>query len=73
MRATRTRRLLAPVLEQVREALNEARPVRALGLAPEALARIRDLHLLTVKPVMYIANVAEGGFEDNPWLDEVRP
>jgi len=65
-------RLLVPVLEQVREALNEVRPVRALGLPPESLARIHDLHLLTVKPVMYIANVAEGGFEDNPLLDAVR-
>jgi hypothetical protein len=65
-------RQLAPVLEKVRDALNEARPVRALGLAPEELARLRDLHLLTVKPVMYIANVAEDGFENNPRLDEVR-
>jgi GTP-binding protein YchF len=65
-------RLLAPVLERVRDALNEAQPVRALGLAPEDLARLRDLHLLNVKPVMYIANVAEDGFENNARLDEVR-
>jgi GTP-binding protein YchF len=65
-------RLLMPTLERVREALNEARPVRTLGLAPEELARLRELHLLTVKPVMYIANVAEDGFENNPLLDEVR-
>jgi GTP-binding protein YchF len=65
-------RLLMPVLERVREALDQARPARALGLEPEARARLRDLHLLTLKPVMYIANVAEDGFENNPWLDEVR-
>lgn len=65
-------RLLMPVLERVREALDQARPARALGLEPEARARLRDLHLLTLKPVMYIANVAEDGFENNPWLEEVR-
>jgi GTP-binding protein YchF len=65
-------RLLAPLLERVRDALNEARPVRALGLTREELARLGDLHLLTAKPVLYIANVAEDGFTGNPWLDEVR-
>ncbi|MFM7121144.1 MAG: redox-regulated ATPase YchF [Gammaproteobacteria bacterium] len=65
-------RLLMPVLERVREALDQARPARSLGLEPEARARLRDLHLLTLKPVMYIANVAEDGFDNNPWLDEVR-
>jgi ribosome-binding ATPase len=62
---------LTAVLEKVRECLDQARPVRALGLSSEELARLRDLHLLTVKPIMYIANVAEDGFTDNPLLDEV--
>ena len=65
-------RILAPILEQVRDALDQVRPVRALDLPAESLARIYDLHLLTAKPVMYIANVAEDGFENNPLLDEVR-
>lgn len=65
-------RSLMPILERVRATLDEAKPVRALGLEPEERSRLRDLHLLTLKPVMYIANVAEDGFESNPRLDEVR-
>jgi GTP-binding protein YchF len=52
--------------------LNEARPVRSLTLDDNALALVRTLHLLTTKPTMYIANVDEDGFEDNPHLDTVR-
>ncbi|MFU8814038.1 MAG: redox-regulated ATPase YchF [Pseudomonadales bacterium] len=62
---------LAAVLEKVRDGLNQVRPVRALGLDSDERARLRDLHLLTEKPVMYIANVAEDGFENNPMLDDV--
>ncbi len=62
---------LLEVLEKVRSALNDGRPVRSLGLAPEESRRLRDFHLLTAKPVLYIANVAEDGFEDNPMLDAV--
>ncbi len=62
---------LVTVLEKVREALDAGRPVRALGLAKEELQQLRELHLLTAKPVLFIANVAEDGFEDNPLLDEV--
>ena len=62
---------LAAVLEKVREGLNQVRPVRALGLDSDERARLRELHLLTEKPVMYIANVAEDGFDNNPMLDEV--
>jgi ribosome-binding ATPase len=64
-------KVLLTLLETVREALNAARPVRALGLARDDLARLHDLHLLTAKPVMFIANVAEDGFHDNPLLDAV--
>jgi GTP-binding protein YchF len=46
--------------------------VRAMGLDAEEQAEIRDLFLLTAKPTMYIANVAEDGFQDNPYLDAVR-
>ena len=62
---------LLAVLEKVSDGLNAGRPVRALGLAAEELARLRDYHLITAKPVLYIANVAEDGFEGNPMLDEV--
>lgn len=63
---------LRDLLERVRGALNEARPVRSLGLDANERALLRDLHLLTDKPVMYVANVDEGGFTDNPRLDRVR-
>jgi len=56
----------------VREQLNKAKPVRALGLDANERALLRDMHLLTEKPVMYVANVDETGFTDNPRLDRVR-
>jgi GTP-binding protein YchF len=52
--------------------LNEALPVRALGLSDDELLLLRELHLLTIKPTMYIANVDEEGFENNPHLDLVK-
>ena len=60
------------VLERVRAQLNLAKPVRSLGLDLNDTALLRDLHLLTDKPVMYVANVDEQGFENNPRLDRVR-
>jgi GTP-binding protein YchF len=56
----------------VRDHLDSGAPVRAMGLGEEGLERLYDLHLLTIKPTMYIANVAEDGFEENPFLDIVR-
>lgn len=52
--------------------LNEARPVRALDLDDNEQALAKQLFLLTNKPTMYIANVDENGFDDNPHLDAVR-
>jgi GTP-binding protein YchF len=60
------------VLSRVRAGLDAGKPARALGLSDEARAAIRDLFLLTLKPVMYVANVLEDGFSDNPHLDAVR-
>jgi len=60
------------LLEKVREHLNEARPVRTLNLGKDELADLYGMHLLTVKPTMYIANVDEDGFDNNPFLDTVR-
>ena len=51
--------------------LNEALPVRALDLDENEQALVKMMHLLTTKPTMYIANVAEDGFENNPHLDAV--
>jgi ribosome-binding ATPase len=59
------------LFERVRAHLDGAKPARTMGLDKEALADIYGLHLLTVKPTMYIANVDENGFENNPLLDRV--
>ncbi len=61
-----------PVLEKLRAALNEGRAARSVPLDDEERAAIRELFLLTMKPLMYVANVREDGFEDNPHLDAVR-
>jgi GTP-binding protein YchF len=60
------------LLERVRNQLNEAKPVRSLGLDANEHLLLRDFHLLTDKPVMYVANVDESGFQNNPRLDRVR-
>lgn len=52
--------------------LNEALPVRSLDFEDSERALVKTLHLLTIKPTMYIANVDEEGFDDNPYLDTVR-
>jgi hypothetical protein len=60
------------LLERVRQQLNQAKGVRLLKLDANEHAALRDLHLLTDKPVMYVANVDESGFSNNPRLDRVR-
>jgi GTP-binding protein YchF len=59
-------------LERVQAHLDTGAPVRTLALADAERESLRDLFLLTSKPVLYIANVAEDGFNDNPLLDHVR-
>ncbi|HTH95160.1 MAG TPA: redox-regulated ATPase YchF [Rhodocyclaceae bacterium] len=63
---------LVAVLEKCMTCLNEAKPVRGLGLDKEELALIKPLCLITAKPVLYVANVKEDGFENNPYLDVVK-
>ncbi len=60
------------VFEPLREHLDAGKPARTLPLDDDQRALLRDLHLLTIKPTLYIANVAEDGFESNPQLDQVR-
>jgi len=60
------------LLERVKVQLDAARPVRALNLSEEERREIRELQLLTAKPVMYVANVDEKGFHDNPLLAAVE-
>ncbi|KQX97087.1 GTP-binding protein [Rhodanobacter sp. Root480] len=61
-----------PVLQKLAAGLNEGKSARSLGLDEEEKALVRDLFLLTLKPLMYIANVPDDGFENNPLLDAVR-
>ena len=61
-----------PVLEKLRAALNEGRAARSVALDDDERAAIHDLFLLTMKPLMYVANVREDGFDNNPYLDAVR-
>ncbi len=60
------------LLERVKGQLDEAQPVRALALSEEAAIDLHELHLLTSKPVMYVANVDENGFQNNPRLTAVE-
>ena len=64
--------LQVALLEKVKVHLDTAQPVRTLELYKEEQADLERLHLLTFKPVMYIANVDEEGFSDNPHLETVK-
>jgi len=60
------------LLVKLREHLNQGNPARSMALSDDDRKELRDLHLLTIKPIMYVANVNESGFENNPHLDAVR-
>ena len=60
------------LLEKVAAHLNESQAIRALDLDEDDQELLYDLHLLTIKPILYIANVAEDGFSDNPALSAVE-
>jgi GTP-binding protein YchF len=63
---------LVDVLKKCEIALNEARPVRSIDFSKEELAVLKPLCLITAKPAMFVGNVAEDGFENNPFLDRLR-
>jgi GTP-binding protein YchF len=63
---------LVAVLEKVQPVLNQARPARTVDLSKEELAVLRPLFLLTMKPTMYVANVADKGFVGNPLLAQLE-
>ncbi|MEI8118143.1 MAG: redox-regulated ATPase YchF [Methylophilaceae bacterium] len=63
---------LMAVLEKVLPCLDQAKAVRTLGLDDDELQIIKPLCLITVKPVMYLANVDENGFENNPLLQKLN-
>lgn len=59
-------------LEKVLPALEQGKMLRSVSLTKEEKAAIDYLNFLTIKPTMYIANVNDDGFENNPYLDQVR-
>jgi GTP-binding protein YchF len=63
---------LVEVLNKCQAALDEAKPVRSLDWSKEELAVLRPLCLITAKPAMFVGNVDENGFHDNPHLDRLR-
>ena len=63
---------LVAVLEKITKVLDQGKPARTLDLAKEELAVVKPLFLLTMKPNMYVANVSEHGFTDNPLLARVQ-
>ena len=62
---------LVTLLERIMPQLNDAQPVRAMGLSEEEMAIIKPLCLITAKPAMYVANVSDTGFKNNPLLDQL--
>jgi ribosome-binding ATPase len=65
-------RKLLEVLDKLTPHLNEGKPARTLELSDEEKGIIKPLCLLTIKPAMYVGNVLEDGFENNPYLDRLR-
>ena len=59
-------------LEKIQPLLDEGKPARAADLSDDERKAVRGFGLMTLKPTMYIANVAEDGFENNPHLDAVK-
>jgi len=63
---------LRDLLKRMREHLDSGKPARTLPMDPAERPLLKELHLITMKPLMYVANVAEGGFRDNPYLTAVE-
>ena len=62
---------LVALLERILPQLNDAKPVRTMGLDAEEMALIKPLCLITAKPAMYVGNVSDTGFTNNPLLDQL--
>jgi GTP-binding protein YchF len=63
---------LVEVLKKCQEVLDQARPVRSIAFSKEEQAVLKPLCLITAKPAMFVGNVAEDGFDDNPFLEQLR-
>ncbi len=62
---------LVAILEKCQVALDQARPVRTIDFSKDELPLLKQFFLITAKPAMFVANVAEDGFENNPMLDRL--
>jgi ribosome-binding ATPase len=62
----------AALLNKLQTHLSDGHPARSLSYNEEEKALIDHLHLITIKPMLYIANIAEGGLDNNPLLEEIR-
>ena len=58
--------------ERIYEHLGEGHSARSIELNDDEKTLVKELHLISIKPILFIANVAEDGFEDNPYLDAVK-
>jgi GTP-binding protein YchF len=63
---------LRDLLKRVRECLDAGQPARAAIKDQDERKLLHEYHLITLKPLMYVANVAENGFTNNPHLDSVK-
>ncbi len=63
---------IVKVLEKCQAALDKAEPVRSVDFSKEELVLLKPLCLITAKPAMFVGNVDENGFENNPFLDRLR-
>jgi len=63
---------LVAVLTKVQTVLNEGQPVRTMDLSKDELVILKPLCLITAKPAMFVGNVSETGFENNPFLDRLN-
>jgi GTP-binding protein YchF len=63
---------LVKVLEKCQAALDQAQPVRGIAFSKEELVILKPMCLITAKPAMFVGNVSETGFENNPYLDRLR-
>ena len=67
-----TSKELLSSMSRISAELDKGIPIRSMKLSEDDLAAIKDLHLVSGKPTLYVANVAEDGFEDNSLLQEVE-
>ena len=63
---------IVAILEKCQAALNQGTPVRAIDFSKEDQPLVKPLCLITAKPAMFVGNVAEDGFDNNPYLDKLR-